>query len=122
MWEVWLGITQTCSILEVGIMKMRKIKLRCPLCPGRAYDHIYTTYHGFYRHIFADHTVDKYGKPLFSRDLSERSNTKIAYLRLYYIKYSKHKDIPVNGKAHVEALIEAMVKKGFNPTLREVGI
>jgi len=98
-------------------MKKRRIKVKCPFCTGKKFEHTYRTYHGFYRHVFNEHALTKNYKHLWDSEISPDIEN-IGYLRKYYLKYSRFQDYKVHGKKHVQAIIEVIASNQFNPSLR----
>lgn len=97
-------------------MENIEIEKKCPFCPDKPYSHVYKTYRGLYRHIWNWHVFNS--KSHSRWPIEDKSNPD--NIRVYEIKFSKYYDIPINGEAHVNALIEAYCKEKYNPSLRNI--
>jgi len=95
-------------------MKYFKISKHCPFCPTRDHEYIYRTYSGLYRHVLRWHALIEPGR--WWKDFDDEP---ITLIRVYIVKFSKFKDVKVNGLAHLEALLERYAKGTMNPSLRE---
>jgi len=95
-------------------MKFVRIKKICPFCPNNKSAYVFKTYHGLEKHVFRCHLLDETRRG-WPKDLGKEPS----FIRVYTVKYSKFHDIPINGVAHVEAIIREYCKK-FNPSLRGI--
>lgn len=98
-------------------MENLKIEKYCPFCPIQKSSYAYRTSHGLWRHVWEVHVLNEKGKHWW-----EERNSKVKTIRVYSTLYSKWKDYPVNGKKHVDALIEAYLTDKKNPSLRVIDI
>jgi len=95
-------------------MKNVKIKKKCPFCPINKSSYVFKTYHGLYRHVWRWHLLLKDKRAvLFPTDPE--------WIRVYRVKFSAFCDVKVNGKQHIDAILESYCKEELNPSLRRVG-
>jgi len=105
-------------------MKYHRIAKQCPFCPTIKSAYTFKTFHGLRKHILQWHLQTKKRRSwyIWSRGRGRFPNKeKPAFIRVYKVKYSEYRDIPVNGMAHVEAIVQDHCKE-FNPSMRGIKV
>lgn len=97
-------------------MKNKDINKKCPFCPQKDYEHTFKKLYGLMRHVLRWHALTKKGEHWWE----DNQTKEIGWVRAYSVKYSKHEDFKVNGKQHLEALIEVYANDQINPSMRGI--
>ena len=97
-------------------MKSYRIKKVCPYCILNKRSYVYKTSYGLLRHVLKEHAL-KANKESWNWNFSK----KISYLRVYAKRPSKFHDFKINGRDHLEALLDKYCREEvFNPSMREM--